>query len=172
MHILIIYNQISKSYYYLPSPYHLTISYPMTQHPILGYATITVNSFNTSLPAGQILANFTANTTNGNTITFTISSLAPSKSYTIKNISSKRVAILLWPCRQIPQAKSRSIILNGLRGTFTVEEVPPPTGSIAGKIIYVNQTPATWRHCFTVLPGWDTLWHDRVIRRWWQIPVQ
>jgi len=44
----------------------------MKASPASAPATITVNSFNTSLPAGQVLVNFTANTTKDNNIAFTI----------------------------------------------------------------------------------------------------
>ncbi len=56
----------------------------MTSRPASSSATVTVSSFNTSLPSGSILANFTANTTNGNNVNFTMSTLKPYYYYLIK----------------------------------------------------------------------------------------
>ncbi len=58
--------------------------YPMTAIPSTGIATVSVASFNTALPMGSVLANFTANTTNGNNVTFTVSTLKPNINYLIK----------------------------------------------------------------------------------------
>ncbi|RLC76882.1 MAG: hypothetical protein DRI61_12500 [Chloroflexi bacterium] len=46
--------------------------------------TIVVSKFNTSLPVGQILVNFTANTSDGNNVTFIIGGLKPDTNYLIK----------------------------------------------------------------------------------------
>ncbi|MDO8725726.1 MAG: carboxypeptidase-like regulatory domain-containing protein [Candidatus Methanoperedens sp.] len=95
---------------------------------------MTVNSFNTSLPAGQVQVNFTANITNGNNVNFTISTLVPNANYTIKrdgalyNISQAdssgtiRFNNSLWPDR-----------------TFTVEQVIE-YGSAPGTSAHVNLT--------------------------------
>jgi hypothetical protein len=47
----------------------------MSARPSSDPVAVTVNSFNTSLPFGQVLVNFTASTTNGNNVHFTISTL-------------------------------------------------------------------------------------------------
>jgi hypothetical protein len=44
---------------------------------------VTVNSFNTALPPGSVLASFTANTTNNNIVAFTMSTLTPGKRYLV-----------------------------------------------------------------------------------------
>ncbi|HLB69579.1 MAG: hypothetical protein OIN88_11515 [Candidatus Methanoperedens sp.] len=56
----------------------------MTARPASGSTTVTVNSFNTSLPAGQVLVNFTVGTTNGNQVNFNVSSLKANANYIIK----------------------------------------------------------------------------------------
>jgi len=58
--------------------------YNMTALPASDSADITVNKFDTSLPQGEILVNFTANTTDGNNVVFTVWSLKPSYYYLIK----------------------------------------------------------------------------------------
>ncbi len=52
--------------------------------PVLGNASVIVNKFDTSLPKGDILVNFTADTVNGNNVNFTIGNLTYGKSYLIK----------------------------------------------------------------------------------------
>ena len=58
--------------------------YSMTARPASVSATVTVNKCDTSLAKGNILVDFTANTTNGNKVDFTISTLKPHTSYIIK----------------------------------------------------------------------------------------
>ncbi|HUV82326.1 MAG TPA: putative Ig domain-containing protein [archaeon] len=59
-------------------------AYPMTARPTTNPATITVNKFDTSLPQGNILISFTASTTNGNNVVFTVNDLSPGHNYLIK----------------------------------------------------------------------------------------
>jgi hypothetical protein len=42
---------------------------------------VTVNSFNTALPPGSVLASFTADTKDNNSVAFTMSTLTPGKRY-------------------------------------------------------------------------------------------
>jgi len=58
----------------------------VSARPTSDPATVTINSFNTSRPAGLVLVNFTANTTNGNSVAFNISTLTPGKRYLV-NVS-------------------------------------------------------------------------------------
>jgi len=78
-----------------------------------------MNSFDTYLPAGEELANFTANTTDGNNVNFTVSTLVPNANYTIK-----RDGALYNISRADP---SGMIIFNNslwrYNRTFTVEQV-------------------------------------------------
>jgi len=71
----------------IKSIFHL---YLISARPSSDPATVTMNSFNTTLPAGQVLVNFTANTTNGNTVAFTMSTLKPGKRYLV-NVSGVTV---------------------------------------------------------------------------------
>ncbi|RLI02471.1 hypothetical protein DRO38_03885, partial [Candidatus Bathyarchaeota archaeon] len=59
-------------------------TYNMTVVPAGGNATITVNKFDTSLPQGEILIDFTADTTSGNNVMFTVWDLKPNHYYLIK----------------------------------------------------------------------------------------
>jgi hypothetical protein len=45
---------------------------------------VTVNSFDTTLSAGKVIASFKANTTNGNTVAFTMSTLKRDTRYLVK----------------------------------------------------------------------------------------
>ncbi|MDW7775651.1 MAG: putative Ig domain-containing protein [Methanosarcinales archaeon] len=56
----------------------------MTARPTTDPATIAVNKFDTSLPPGNILISFTAKTTNGNNVVFTVNDLPPGNNYLIK----------------------------------------------------------------------------------------
>jgi len=62
----------------------------MSARPSSDSAAMTMNSFNTSRPAGQVLVSFTANTTDGNIVTFNISTLTPGKRYMV-NVSGVTV---------------------------------------------------------------------------------
>jgi hypothetical protein len=61
--------------------YHAHIS---EFHSTADPATVTLTSFNTALPAGSVLASFTANTTKNNPVAFTMSTLTPGKRYFVK----------------------------------------------------------------------------------------
>jgi len=58
--------------------------YNMTAVPASDSADITVNKFDTSLPQGENLVNFTANTTDGNNVVFSVWGLKPYHYYLIK----------------------------------------------------------------------------------------
>ncbi|MDP3103050.1 MAG: carboxypeptidase-like regulatory domain-containing protein [Candidatus Methanoperedens sp.] len=100
----------------IKSIFHL---YLIPARPTTSPATVTVNSFNTSLPAGKVLVNFTANTTDGNNVNFTISTLVPNANYTIRRDGA---------LYNISRADSTGMIIfnNSLwsyNRTFTVEQV-------------------------------------------------
>lgn len=58
--------------------------YPMQAFPSSGKASVTVSIFNTTLPLGSVLVEFTATSTNGNNVDFTISELQPYATYVVK----------------------------------------------------------------------------------------
>jgi hypothetical protein len=112
----------------------------MPARPSFYPAIVTVNSFDTSLSAGKVLANFTANTTNGNTVAFTLSTLTPGKRYMV-NVSGKNV--------DNPVADNDGVIRfshsDWPADVFTVVEdasyeLTQSRGNAMGKSIYVNQT--------------------------------
>ncbi|MDO8725093.1 MAG: dockerin type I domain-containing protein [Candidatus Methanoperedens sp.] len=112
-------------------------TYPMSARPTTSSATVTVNSFNTSLPAGQVLVNFTANTTNGNNVHFTISTLTPGRNYTIKKGSSNFMDVIADGSGTI--AFDNSVWPSG---AFTVREsVEQGSGNASGIAIRMNLTP-------------------------------
>ncbi|RLF33389.1 MAG: hypothetical protein DRN08_05525, partial [Thermoplasmata archaeon] len=89
----------------------------MTALPESEPVTINITKFNTSLPAGQILINFTANTTDGNNVNFTICSLTPSQQYNIKKNGAD------WITKQAD--KSGCLTFNNSEWseiTFTIEQ--------------------------------------------------
>ncbi len=107
----------------------------MSARPTTSPTTVTVNNFNTPLPAGQVLVNFTSNTTNGNNVNFTISTLIPDANYTIKRDGS---------LYNISRADSSGVIrFNNSQWpnrTFTVEQVIE-YGNASGYIKNLNLTP-------------------------------
>jgi hypothetical protein len=70
--------------------YTVIKSISIVRPPPFSFTTVTVNSFNTALPPGSVLASFTANTTNTNTVDFTMSTLTPGKRYLV-NVSGALV---------------------------------------------------------------------------------
>jgi hypothetical protein len=92
-------------------------TYPMTVRPAYDSAKVKVNKFDTSLSKGNILVDFKADTTIGNDVIFTISTLKPNINYLIKKDSLNFTTI---------QADSRGKIIfsNSVWSahTFTVEE--------------------------------------------------
>jgi hypothetical protein len=109
----------------------------LSARPTTSPATVTVNSFDTSLSAGKVLANFTADTTNGNSVAFTMSTLTPGKRYFVK-VGGATV--------DSPIADATGMIQfsysNWPAGVFTVVEdsSPASTGNISVMTRYVNNT--------------------------------
>lgn len=95
-----------------------TIStYPMTATPTTASATLTVNKFDTSLVKGNILVEFTTDTINSNTVTFTITTLKPGTPYLIKKGGNDFTMSISDPSGKIT-------FTNSLwpAGAFTIEE--------------------------------------------------
>ena len=59
-------------------------TYSMTAVPATDSAEITLNKLNTSLPQGEILVDFTTDTTDGNNVAFTVGDLKPGYYYLVK----------------------------------------------------------------------------------------
>ncbi|MCZ7361007.1 MAG: hypothetical protein O8C55_13125 [Candidatus Methanoperedens sp.] len=139
----------------------------MTAHPSSGSATVTVNSFNTSLPAGQVLVNITASSTNGNNVNFTVSTLSQGRNYIIKKGGSSFAT---------KQADSSGRIEFGnsewSEGTFTIQEGSSPEGSISGRLSRINETPIAGATVLAVLQQRCSLRLIRIIRRRRQVQVQ
>ena len=123
-----IHPDLTRSYPLPPKSYYgnLTLDENFSATPTSNPVTINITRFNTSLPAGQILINFTANTTDGNNVNFTVCSLKANQKYLIK-----RDGIYLTT----KQANSSGCVFfnNSLwsEHTFTLEQdETPPTISI------------------------------------------
>ncbi|RJS73797.1 hypothetical protein CW714_02500, partial [Methanophagales archaeon] len=110
-----------KSNYSLVNETVRFITHNMTAVPSSGYATITVNKFNTSLPQGEILVNFTSNTTNGTNVVFTIGDLIPNKYYLIRKDCNSFTTKRADSTGHITFSNSEWRSAH----TFTVEEIPP-----------------------------------------------
>lgn len=76
-------------------------TYPMTAQPAYNSATVKINKSNTSLSKGNILVDFTAETTNGNNVIFTISTLKPNLNYLIKKDSANFTMVQADSTRKI-----------------------------------------------------------------------
>ena len=110
-----------KSNYSLVNETVRFITHNMTAVPSSGYATITVNKFNTSLPQGEILVNFTSNTTNGTNVVFTVGDLIPNKYYLIRKDCNSFTTKRADSTGHITFSNSEWRSAH----TFTVEEIPP-----------------------------------------------
>ncbi|MCX9076261.1 MAG: carboxypeptidase regulatory-like domain-containing protein [Candidatus Methanoperedens sp.] len=94
-----------------------------------------MNSFNTSLPAGQVLVNITASSTNGNNVNFTVSTLSPGRNYIIKKGGSSFATKEADSSGRIEFSNSE-----WSEGTFTIQEGSSPEGSISGRLSHINET--------------------------------
>ena len=106
--------------------------YPLTAVPESDSATITVNKYDTSLPQGEILVEFTADTTNENNVAFTAGDLDQGKNYI-----TKKDAVNLATERHSPGHIKFSNSEWPAARTFTVEEtnevdITPPTTNGTG----------------------------------------
>ncbi|WP_305064582.1 right-handed parallel beta-helix repeat-containing protein [Methanococcoides sp.] len=64
---------------------YLTINtYPIYAHPTTGHVNVEVYKYDTSLPQGEILVDFTAKSTDGGSVVFTVDDLQPNHCYDIK----------------------------------------------------------------------------------------
>ncbi len=64
---------------------YLTVNtYPMYAHPTTGPVNVEVNKYDTSLPQGETLVDFTAESTDGENVVFTVGDLQPNRYYNIK----------------------------------------------------------------------------------------
>jgi len=110
--------------------------YNMTAVPASDLANVTVNKFDTSLPQGEILVNFTVNTIDGNNVVFSVWSLKPSHYYLIKRDGIDFAT---------KQANSSGYIqFNNSEWsprTFTIEESLTATGNISGIVTDTIDTP-------------------------------
>ncbi|CAD6492215.1 MAG: Right handed beta helix region [Candidatus Argoarchaeum ethanivorans] len=119
-------------------------TYNMTAVPVSDYITIIVDKFNTSFPQGQILVDFTVNTTDGNNVDFTIWGLKPNYYYLIKRDDTNFTT---------EHANSSGYIqFNNSEWSarrFTIEEdnIPPTTTAI------ITPTPneAGWNNALAVV---------------------
>lgn len=112
--------------------------YNMTAVPASDYATVTVNKFNTSLPQGNILVNFTANTTDGNNVVFTVWGLKPNYHYLIKRNDVDYMTEEANSSGYIQFSNSE-----WSDETFTIEEssTPPSLGNISGTVTTLSFSP-------------------------------
>ncbi len=138
-------NGANTTYYYPDSSEYITLddetvkitTYPMTARPTSGSATVAMNSFDTSLSAGKVLANFTANTLNGNNVHFTISTLKPGRNYKIKKGSINFISVIADGSGTIAFDNSQ-----WSSDTFTVQEsVEQGSGSASGAAVQMNAIP-------------------------------
>ncbi|MCG7847559.1 MAG: DNRLRE domain-containing protein, partial [ANME-2 cluster archaeon] len=100
-------------------------THPMTAHPAYNPATITVNKFDTSLPQGNILIDFTADTTDGNNVIFTVHDLLPNHYYLIKKDGLDFTALQANSSGYIQFSNSK-----WSQHTFTIEETSSPSGTL------------------------------------------
>lgn len=116
---------------YLPSNSEVAIStkidkavtftvkkYLISVYPTKNKVNLTLNKFNTSLPQGNILVNFTADTVDGNNVVFTIGDLKPNHCYSVKRDGEKFTAKKANCSGYIKFNNSE-----WSKHTFTVEEV-------------------------------------------------
>ena len=124
----------SNSSYPWPTPKVTT--YTMTAVPASGNATITIHKFNTSLPQGEILVNFTTNTTDGNNIVFDVWGLKPYHYYLIKKDGANFITKLSNASGHIQFNNSE-----WSTKTFTIKETNGAIGTISGRVTDTTGAP-------------------------------
>ncbi len=141
--------------------YFSATKYAMTARPATGTATVTVNSFNTSLISG-ILANFTADSTNGNNVTFTVSTLKPSTNYlikkgtvdyaTVQSDSSGKITFAnsVWPSSNFTVEETTggtpivsAPIFSPVQGTYSSTQTVTISSATPGSTIYYTTNGST-----------------------------
>ncbi|RLG44454.1 MAG: hypothetical protein DRN81_04555, partial [Thermoproteota archaeon] len=125
-----IHPDLTRSYPLPPKNYYgnLTLDENFSATPTSNPVTIVVNKFNTSLSPGEVVVNFTANTSNGNNVIFTVCSLKSNVTYVIKKDSSvfaKKVTNLTG-CLSFNNSQWSE-------ATFTIEE-ETSFGTLKGKV--------------------------------------
>ena len=141
-----------KSNYILTNETVVVTTYPMTAVPAADEATITVSKFDTSLPVGEVIVEFTADTSDGNAITFTISDLIPNEDYevfcdgnsfallTATNDGSIQFSNSDWPTARTFTIKQASTNTGTLTGTVTEKATGDP---IEGALVTAGAISAT-----------------------------
>ena len=120
-------------------------SYPMTARPSIEPVNININKFNTSLPQGDILVNFTADTVDGNNVAFTVGDLKPYCCYLVKRDGEKLTATKANCSGYIKFNNSQ-----WSKHTFTIEEaVSSPSQTLPVASAGSDKTiPSGSRVCF------------------------
>ena len=112
-------------------------TYPMTTVPATDPVDITVNKFDTSLSQGEILVDFTANTTDGNNVDFTVWDLKPDYYYIIKKDGVNFTNMYANSSGYIEFSNSK-----WSAHRFTIEESSgPPLGTISGTVTGTSGNP-------------------------------
>ena len=122
------FNVFSDSSYPWPTPKVTT--YPMTAVPAADEATITVSKFDSSLPVGEVIVEFTADTTDGNAITFTISDLIPNEDYEVFCDGNSFALLTATNNGSIQFSNSDWLTAR----TFTIKQVSTKTGTLTGTV--------------------------------------
>ena len=108
-------------------------TYLMSARPTTGPATVTVNSFDTSLSFGSVLADFTADTTDGNKVDFVIGDLKAETNYQVKRDSINYHVVKSNTNQCIAFSNSE-----WSQKTFTVEETDSEADIITPPDVYIG----------------------------------
>ena len=121
----------NKSNYLLTNEIVTFTIHNMTAVPASGSATVNIEKFDTSLPQGEILVDFTADTTDGNNVVFTVGNLEPSYYYTVKKDSNVFSAEQANSLGYIQFSNSEwSACTFTIEETSGVDKTPPTTNTI------------------------------------------
>ena len=123
------------------SPTLAVTTYPMTARPTINPATITVNKFDTSLSQGNILVDFTANTTDGNNVAFTVNELQPNQNYLIKKDGTNFTTTQANSTGYIQFSNSE-----WSEHTFTIEETLQPDAESGTPVNKDPVLPEYWNY--------------------------
>ncbi|MFH1259627.1 MAG: fibronectin type III domain-containing protein [Elusimicrobiota bacterium] len=108
----------------------------MTARPAADSATVAVNKFDTTLAKGNILADFTADTTNGNNIDFIIGELKAETNYLVKRAGENYCVVKSNANQCIKFFNS-----DWSAKTFTVEETDLPADTVTPPEIDIGNPP-------------------------------
>ncbi|MFH1429499.1 MAG: fibronectin type III domain-containing protein [Candidatus Margulisiibacteriota bacterium] len=156
----------SGSSYSFNSGTTLFTIYPMSAVPTSSTATVTVTKFETTLSMGNVLVDFTADTTNGNNVDFVIGDLKADTSYQVTRAGTNYQVVKSNANKCIKFSNSEWSTKN-----FTIQETDAPADIITPPEINIGNPPALVTTAPTAPQNLAASAHGAEITLSWQAPA-